>query len=125
MLNILHFQSRNVLNFYFIGYIFPDDLFLVATLHALRKVFLRSSACSLYILLYQISHHPLVMVYRQPLPLCLKENRGTLFQIGKMFDIFIKTEFWYLNFFFFCLLNLNALKTESFVLNGILLLIHL
>ena len=66
-LNILHFKSRNVFNFYFTGCIFPDDLFLVATLHALRKVFLSSSACSLYILPYQTSHHPRVIVYRHPL----------------------------------------------------------
>ena len=50
VLNILLFKSRNIFNFYFFGYIFPDDLFLVAVLHALRKVFLNLSACSLYIL---------------------------------------------------------------------------
>ena len=104
-LNILHFKSRNVFNFCFMGYVFPDDLFLVATIHALRKVFLSSSAGSLYILPYQISHHPRVTVYQHPSHLNLKDNCGTLFQIGKMFYIFITTEFWYLNFL--CLLNLK------------------
>ena len=44
-------------------------------------------------------------------------------KVEKMFHVFITTEFWYLNFHW--LLNLNALITESFVLNGFLLLIHL
>ena len=82
-LNILHFKSRNVFNFYFTGYIFPDDLFLVATLHALRKVFLSSSACSLYILPYQTSHHPRVIVYRHPLLPQLDRVVARYFKLGK------------------------------------------
>ena len=52
-------------------------------------------------------------------PLNLKESCYIFY----MLYIFIRTEYGYLNFL--CLLNLNALKTESSFLNGIFLVIHL